>query len=39
MEFSYDNTSSTTTSISLFFINKRYYPNIFIYSKYNIMFL
>jgi len=27
-EFTYNNTSSSTTGISLFFANKRYYPNL-----------
>ena len=37
-EFAYNNTLSTTTSISPFFTNKRYHPNITIYSEYNIAF-
>ncbi len=36
MEFAYNNTLSVTTSISLFFVNKRYYPNITVYPKHNI---
>ncbi len=38
MEFSYNNTLSITTSISLFFANKGYHPNITIYLEYNITF-
>ena len=35
-EFAYNNVPSATTSVSLFFANKRYYPNITIYSEYDI---
>ena len=38
VEFAYNNTPSATTSISLFFANKGYYPNITIHSKYDIAF-
>ena len=36
MEFAYNNTLSTTTSVSPFFVNKGYYPNITVYSKHDI---
>ena len=36
MEFSYNNALSAITSISLFFANKVYHPNISIHSKCNI---
>ena len=36
MEFSYNNTPSTTTSVSPFFADKRYYPNITIYPECDI---
>jgi len=36
VDFSYNNAPSATTSISLFFANKGYYPNITIYPEYNI---
>ena len=36
IEFAYNNALSATTGVSLFFANKRYYPNITVYSKYNI---
>jgi len=36
MEFSYNNTLSATTGVSLFFANKRYHLNITIYPKCNI---
>ena len=36
MEFAYNNTPSATTGVFLFFANKRYYPNITVYPKYNI---
>jgi len=36
MEFAYNNALSVTTSISLFFANKRYYLNITVYPEYNI---
>ena len=35
-EFVYNNALSITTSISPFFANKRYYPNITIHPEYNI---
>ena len=35
-EFAYNNALSAMTSVSLFFANKRYYPNITIHSKCNI---
>ena len=38
MKFTYNNTLSATTSVSLFFINKRYYLNITIHPKYDIAF-
>jgi len=38
VEFSYNNAPSTTISVSPFFVNKRYYPNITIYPKYDIAF-
>ena len=38
MEFTFNNTSSATTDISLFFMNKEYYSNIIVYSKYDIAF-
>ena len=37
-EFTYNNISSATTSIFPFFVNKDYYLNINVYSKYNIIF-
>jgi len=36
VEFSYNNALNTTTSISLFFTNKGYYPNITVHSEHNI---
>ncbi len=36
MEFTYNNAPSATTSVSLFFTNKRYYPNITVHPKHNI---
>jgi len=36
MEFSYNNAPSTTTSVSLFFANKRYHLNISVYPECNI---
>ena len=36
MEFAYNNAPSATTSISPFFTNKRYHPNITIYPKHDI---
>ena len=36
MEFAYNNTLSATTSISLFFANKRYHPNITVYPECDI---
>ena len=38
MEFAYNNTLSTTTDISPFFANKRYYPNITVHSEHDIAF-
>ena len=38
MEFSYNNASSATTSVFPFFANKKYHPNISIYSECNIVF-
>ena len=35
-EFAYNNTPSTTTSVSLFFVNKEYHSNIAIHSEHNI---
>ena len=35
-EFAYNNTLSTTTSIFLFFANKKYHPNITVYPECNI---
>jgi len=37
-EFAYNNTPSATTSVSLFFANKGYHPNITIHLKYDITF-
>jgi len=36
VDFAYNNTLSATTSISPFFVNKGYYPNITVHSEYNI---
>ena len=36
VEFTYNNTPSTTTGISLFFANKEYHTNITIYSECDI---
>jgi len=36
VEFAYNNAPSATTSISLFFANKGYHPNITVHSKCNI---
>ena len=36
VEFSYNNALSATTSVSSFFANKRYHPNITIHPEYNI---
>jgi len=38
MELTYNNAPSATTSVSPFFANKRYYPNITIYPKCDIAF-
>ena len=38
MEFAYNNAPSATTSILLFFANKRYHPNITIHPEHNIIF-
>ena len=35
-EFAYNNASSTTTGVSLFFTNKGYYLNITVHSECNI---
>ena len=35
-EFAYNNTPSTTTGISPFFANKRYYPNITVHPEHDI---
>jgi len=35
-EFAYNNASSATTGVSLFFANKGYHPNITIYLKYDL---
>ena len=36
MEFAYNNTLSTTISVSPFFVNKEYYPNITVHPKHDI---
>jgi len=36
VEFAYSNAPSTTTSISPFFVNKGYYPNITVHPEHNI---
>ena len=36
MEFAYNNAPSTTTSVSLFFANKKYHLNITIYPEHDI---
>jgi len=36
MEFAYNNAPSATTSVSSFFVNKRYHLNITVYSEHNI---
>ena len=36
VEFSYNNTLNTTTSVFSSFTNKRYYPNIIIHPEHNI---
>ena len=36
VKFAYNNTLSITTGVSLFFANKRYYPNITIHPEHNI---
>ena len=36
VKFAYNNALSTTTSVFLFFANKKYHPNITIYSEHNI---
>ena len=36
MEFAYNNALSATTSVSPFFANKEYHPNITVYPKHNI---
>jgi len=37
-EFAYNNALSTTTNVSLFFVNKRYHLNITVYPEHNIAF-
>ena len=37
-EFSYNNASSTTTGVSLFFANKGYHPNLSVYPERDIVF-
>ena len=37
MEFAYNNAPSATTSVSLFFANKGYHPNITVHPKHNII--
>jgi len=36
MEFAYNNALSVTTSVSPFFANKEYHPNITVYPKHDI---
>ena len=36
IKFAYNNTSSATTSVSPFFANKEYHPNITVYPKHDI---
>ena len=36
VEFAYNNALSATTSVSLFFANKRYHPNITVHSEHDI---
>ena len=36
IEFAYNNAPSATTSVSPFFANKRYHPNITVHPEYNI---
>ena len=38
MKFVYNNALSATTSISSFFTNKGYHPNITVYSEHDIVF-
>jgi len=38
VEFAYNNVPSATTSVSLFFTNKRYHLNITVYHKHDIAF-
>jgi len=38
MKFAYNNIPSATTSVSSFFTNKGYYPNITVHSKHDIAF-
>ena len=38
MEFAYNNALSAITSVSPFFANKGYHPNITVHFKYNIAF-
>jgi len=37
-EFAYNNASSATTSVSPFFTNKKYHPNITVHPERNIAF-
>ena len=37
-EFAYNNALSATTSVSLFFANMGYHPNITVYSEHDIAF-
>jgi len=37
-EFAYNNAPSATTSVSPFFANKRYHPNITVHPEHNIAF-
>ena len=36
MEFAYNNALSVTTSVSPFFANKKYHPNITVHPEHNI---
>jgi len=38
MEFAYNNALSATTSVSPFFTNKEYHPNITVHPRHNIAF-
>jgi len=37
-EFAYNNASSATTGVSLFFANKGYHPNLIVYPEQDIAF-